>query len=198
MSKEVFKDQQFLTGLFGGIAVISTIGLIVMAIAYFNVSNNGVAPIVNVPNQNAVADNQPAAPQDPQAVVAGVNSFLEKKGATACKEGGKPVVYLFSTTSCPHCTWVGPIFDAAVKKYADKIQAYHWQVDTGDNTLTSAVETQVPSQYMSVYTQFNPEGSIPTLVFGCKYYRIGTANERTNDTAAEGAEFEALIKELTK
>lgn len=195
MSNEGTKDSQFLIGLFGGIAVVSTIGLIIVAIAYFNVAGGARNILVN---QNQPADQTPVGPQDKAATISGVSSFQAKQGSVVCKEGGKPVVYMFSTTGCPHCQWAGPIFDAVVKKYADKIVAYHWHVDTGDNTLTSAVETQVPANFLAIYNQFNPDGSIPTFVFGCKYYRIGTANEAANNTVAEGAEFEALIKDLIK
>ena len=115
-----------------------------------------------------------------------------------CTEDGKPVIRLFSTTWCLHCQWVSDAFDEIVKMYVDEgsIVAHHWQVDTGDDTLTSQVEESVPESEMDVYDKFNPQETVPTFVFGCKYYRIGTAYEAENDPEAEAAEFMAVIEEL--
>lgn len=196
---EGVKNQQFLLGLFGGIASVSVIGLIILGVAFLNIKSNGsqVAgqqddlPVQNDPTQQVA--------QDP-ANVAGVTTFSEKKGAEICKEDGKPVVYLFSTTWCPHCQWIGSTFDSVVKKYVDegKIVAYHWDVDVNDNTLTSEKETVVPAKDLAIYKEFNPGGSIPTFVFGCKYSRIGNGFEQRNDLKSEIAEFEALIKDMIK
>jgi thiol-disulfide isomerase/thioredoxin len=113
---------------------------------------------------------------------------------------GKPVIYMFSTTWCPHCVWVKPTFDKVASEYAaaGKIIAYHWELDTGDNTLTPQNETAVPQADTAVYQQFNPQGSIPTFVFGGKYWRVGNGYERTQDLAAEEAEFRAVIDQLLK
>jgi thiol-disulfide isomerase/thioredoxin len=113
---------------------------------------------------------------------------------------GKPVIRLFSTTWCPHCIWIKPTFDRVAKEYADagKIVAYHWELDTEDNTLTPEVETSVPQSEQAVFQRFNPNQSIPTFVFGGKYYRIGTGYERENDLSLEEKEFRAVIDELIK
>jgi len=114
--------------------------------------------------------------------------------------GGKPIIRLFSTTWCPHCVWIKPTFDRVAKEYADagKIVAYHWELDTGDNTLTSQVETAVPASEQAIYQKFNPQGSIPTFVFGGKYWRIGNGYEQQQDLALEEKEFRAVIDELIK
>jgi hypothetical protein len=100
-------------------------------------------------------------------------------------QDGKPVIRLFSTTWCPHCVWIMPVFDRVAKEYVDagKIVAYHWELDTYDNTLTDEVETAVPDSEMAVYTRFDPNGSIPAFVLGGKYYRIGNGFEGSGDTA---------------
>ena len=111
---------------------------------------------------------------------------------------GKPVIRMFSTTWCPHCNWVGPAYEKVVEEYVDagKIVAYHWELDTGDDTLTPEAEGEVPSSEMAVYSTFNPRGSIPTFVFGGKYWRIGNGHERQSDLNAEEAEFRAVIEKL--
>ena len=193
------KNQQFLLGLFGGVALVSVIGLIVLGVNFLNTKkadNQQVAGSQDVQNQNTQV--QPLAENPAQ--VAGVSTYSEKAEAEICTEDGKPLVYLFSTTWCPHCQWIKDAFDEVVKKYVadDKIVAYHWDVDINDNTLTSQKESVVPAKDLAVYREFNPQGSIPTFVFGCKYFRIGNGYEQQDDVNAEKAEFEALIKELIK
>ncbi|MDO8668676.1 MAG: thioredoxin domain-containing protein [Candidatus Buchananbacteria bacterium] len=193
------KNQQFLLGLFGGIASVSVIGLIILGV-FFLTSKNDTNPQVAGQQDTTGQNNQvqPAA-QNP-ANVAGVATFSEKAGAEICKEDGKPVVYLFSTTWCPHCQWIKDAFDEVVKKYveAGKIVAYHWEVDINDNALTPEKESVVPAKDLAIYREFNPGGSIPTFVFGCKYSRIGNGFEQQDDLNAEKSEFEALIKDIIK
>ncbi len=128
-----------------------------------------------------------------------IQTFSEKEG-DICTEDGKPIIRMFSITTCPHCNWVGDTFDSTVKEYVNqgKIVAYHWELDTGDNTLTSVKEDTVPQEETDIYRQFSPQGSVPTFVFGCKYYRIGTGYEQENDLNAEKREFQAVIDELLK
>ncbi len=123
-----------------------------------------------------------------------ITTFSET-GDDLCTEGGKPAVYLFSTTWCGHCNWVGDTFDKIVLEYAEKgiISTYHWEIDTGDDTLTTEVETEVPVDHMAVYKKYNPRGSIPTFVFGCEYSRVGNGHELSGDVSSEEAEFRAVI-----
>jgi len=113
-------------------------------------------------------------------------------------ENGKPVIRLFSTTWCPHCSWIKDTFDKVAKEYVEngEIIAYHWEIDTGDNTLTPEVETEVPQSELAIFKTFNPRGSIPTFVFGEKYWRIGNGYERQNDLSAEEYEFRTIIYTL--
>ncbi len=133
-----------------------------------------------------------SAPTNPE-----ITTFIDS-GEAVCTVDGKPVVYLFSTTWCGHCGWVKETFDSTVKEYVDsgEIVAYHYQIDTGDDTLTEEVETAVPNADMAIYSKFNPGGSIPTFVFGCKYYRIGNGHESQGDLEGEAAEFRAVIDDL--
>lgn len=148
--------------------------------------------------QTGTPANAPVA-AGPKTVVPtaeGVTTFQEKADAEIIKEDGKPVVYLFSTTWCPHCVWVKDTFDSVVNEYvnAGKIKAYHWELDTNDDTLTSVVETEVPADHKEVYSEFNPGGSIPTFVIGGKYFRIGNGHEQKDDLEAEAAELRAAIE----
>jgi len=126
-----------------------------------------------------------------------IQTFVSIDGEI-CREDGKPVIRLFSTTWCSHCQWIADTFDAVAQMYMDEgeIVARHWEVDTGDDVLTEQVEQAVPDSEDAVFKAFNPRESIPTFVFGCKYYRIGTGYEQENDLKAEAAEFMAVIEAL--
>ena len=142
----------------------------------------------------------PTATPTPQTNVTTPSSIktFQTVNGSVCKEDGKPIIRLFSTTWCPHCKWIKSTYDSVVSEYVNsgKIVAYHWEVDTGDNTLTSATETSVPESELQVYQTFNPKGSIPTFVFGCKYYRVGNGYEQEGNLTAEEAEFRAVIETL--
>ena len=128
-----------------------------------------------------------------------IQTFSSVPGSNeACTEAGKPVIRLYSTTWCSHCLWIGSTYDAVVKMYVDEglIVAHHWEVDTGDDTLTDQVEEDVPDSEMEIFNDINPQGSIPTFVFGCKYYRIGNGYEQEGGLEAEAAEFMAVIEAL--
>lgn len=137
-------------------------------------------------------------PKDsPQESSSGIKTFKEQEGEV-CTEDGKPVVYFFSSTSCPHCSWVGDAYQEVVKEYMqeDKIKAYHWQLDTGNNKLTSTQESDVPQEHVKVFREFST-GGVPTFVFGCKYYRVGNAYEgEDNGIEKEKEEFREVIDKL--
>jgi len=126
------------------------------------------------------------------------SSFLVMNGAEICTENGKPIIRKFATTWCPHCKWIKETYEEVLNDYEGEIVAYLWELDTGDNALTPEVETAVPRIEKAILTKFNPKNSIPTFIFGCKYYRIGNAFEEQNNLAAEKAEFEAIIEKLLK
>jgi subtilisin-like proprotein convertase family protein/rhodanese-related sulfurtransferase len=113
-------------------------------------------------------------------------------------EDGKPVIRLYSTTWCPHCIWIGDTFDEVVIEYvqAGEIVAYHWELNTKDNTLTATVETEIPQSDWDVFNTYSPDIKVPAFVFGGKYWRIGNGYESLDDLDAEEAEFRTLIEKL--
>ncbi len=144
---------------------------------------------------------QPAGPSGNETNVLNQNitTFKAIEGPVETVDG-KPVIRLFSTTWCPHCVWIKPTFDRVVSEYVSqgKIVAYHWELDTNDDTLTPAAEGAVPASEQAVFARFNPRSSIPTFVFGGKYWRIGNGYEREQSLVKEEAEFRAVIDELIK
>ncbi|MBU1070847.1 thioredoxin family protein [Patescibacteria group bacterium] len=136
-----------------------------------------------------VAEPTLASPGD---LVRQFETFTEYD-SEVCREDGKPVVYLFSTTWCSHCVWIKDTFDDWASENVDGVVAYHWQVDTGDNTLTEEVETGMPEEHRAVYEKFNSAGSIPTFVFGCRYVRVGNGYEREDDLDKEIESFDKIL-----
>ncbi len=94
------------------------------------------------------------------------------------------------------------MFDSVAREYVAEgtIVAFHWQFDTGDDTLTNPVETRVPDTEQAVFDKFSPAGSVPTIVIGGKYFRVGTAYEgASNGLTLEERDFrdkiDAVIRE---
>lgn len=114
-----------------------------------------------------------------------------------CKKNNKPVIRLFSTTTCPQCSSIKDVFDSTVKEFVKegKISAYHWELDTGDNTLTLEEEDGIPGSEVEIFKKYNSESTVPTYVFGCKYVRIGNAYEET-DLVEEKKEIVRIIEKL--
>lgn len=75
-----------------------------------------------------------------------------------CKEDGKPIVYFFGSQGCPHCVWERPIVEKVLAKFEGYI-AFHNNMDSQEDN--------------DVFQKYSP-GNIPTLVLGCKYYRVGS------------------------
>ena len=117
---------------------------------------------------------------------------------TICLEDGKPIIRLYSTTICPHCRWVNETFNGVMDEYvkAGKIVAYHWDVDVGNNQYTPAKESSIPKAEVDLFQKINPNLSVPTYVFGCKYWRVGNAYETQDDLDAEAGEFKAVIEKF--
>ena len=127
-----------------------------------------------------------------------VGSF-DDNGKEICTIDGKPVIRLYSTTWCPHCQWIKDTFDKVAKEYvaAGKIVAYHWEMDTKDNTLTDTVETSIPAEESQYFSEGNSNGYIPHFVFGCKYTRTGNKYEGlTGGLEAEESEFRGLVEKI--
>ena len=136
--------------------------------------------------------------QSPTGLQQAGESTFYSTGDTACTDSNnKPYVFMFSTTWCPHCVWIKDTFDGlANEEFADEINLQHWELDTGDNPLTFITENRVPAEFESIYKKYNPQGSIPTFVFGCEYIRIGNGYEMQNDLNAEMEDFKLIINKL--
>lgn len=132
------------------------------------------------------------------AMISGkATSSFQETGDPVCYEDGKPIIRLYSTTTCPHCRWIKETFDSVAMEYVAKGQiiAYHWEFDTKDNTLTKELETGIPQEGLAVLQRYGT-GGVPLFVFGCRYVRIGNAYEMQDDLEAEKREFRSVIDSL--
>lgn len=151
--------------------------------------------LVSSPNKTSAPTNNQSATTTNQNIVGQFEGFSEYNYSIQ-KQDGKPVVYLFSTTTCPHCEWIKDTFDKWAKDHSDKIVAYHWQLDSGDNSITDTKETEAPQDAQDIYLKFNPEGTVPTFVFGGKYSRVGNGFESESDLNKEVEVYNKVLDKL--
>lgn len=97
-----------------------------------------------------------------------------------CRENEMPIIYFFGSKGCPHCTWEHPIVEKVAKDFEGYI-SFH-------NNMDSDADRDVFSKYST--------GGIPTLVFGCKYYRVGSGEQIGEEE--ESKVLTALICKLTE
>lgn len=193
----------FFLGLISGFAVFAFLILVlIFTYSFVLTKSNLVAKLTNTePAKTAEENLPPSQPGPEQPAGTQVGSFIDT-GWPLCKKDGKPIVRLFSTTWCIHCQWIKETFDKVANEYIKKgkIVAYHWELDQGqeDDTLTTQKEGSVSQEEMAIFEKFNPYGSIPTFVFGCRYYRVGNAYEKEKDAGKpkEEKEFRDLIEKM--
>jgi thiol-disulfide isomerase/thioredoxin len=86
------------------------------------------------------------------------NFFIDEK-SEVCKELNRSIVYLFGSTSCPHCLWEDPIIKNVTSNFVGLI-SFHENIDI--------------QRDMDIFSKYSPGGYIPLIVIGCKYYRVGS------------------------
>lgn len=96
-----------------------------------------------------------------------------------CQENDKPIVYFFGAESCSYCKWEHPIVEKVAEGFAGYI-SFHNNMDSNED--------------MDVLMKYST-GGIPTIVLGCRYYRVGSG-ERSGEEQ-ETQDLTALICDLT-
>jgi thiol-disulfide isomerase/thioredoxin len=96
-----------------------------------------------------------------------------------CEEDEKPIIYFFGSTGCPACELEHPVVANVTAKFEGFI-SFHDNVD-------STADQEIFAKYS--------DGYIPTLVLGCKYYRVGSGASMGEDQEAKV--LTALICDLT-
>lgn len=100
-------------------------------------------------------------------------------GNDICYEDNKPLVYFFGSQSCPHCSWEHPIVEEVMDEFQSQV-SFHNNMDSDAD--------------MDIFSQFST-GGVPTVVLGCKYYRVGSGESLGEEAEAEN--LTALVCKLT-
>lgn len=90
-----------------------------------------------------------------------IDANFKSRQIDFCLENQKPIIYYFGSASCPHCSWEDPIISQVAESFGDYI-SYHKNIDNGAD--------------QDIFTQYS-RGSIPLIVIGCKYYRLGSGEQ---------------------
>lgn len=96
-----------------------------------------------------------------------------------CKENGKPIIYFFGSEGCGFCKWEHPVMEKVAAEFKGEI-SFH-------NNMDSGADSEVLQKYST--------GGIPTLVFGCRYYRVGAGSSYGEEKETDY--LTALICKLT-
>lgn len=102
-------------------------------------------------------------------------------GDTLCTEDGKPIIYFFGEDNCGFCKWEHPIIENVTAKFTGYI-SFHDNMNELDRDR-------------EIFNKYSPDNSIPTIVVGCTYYRVG-AGTRVGEEQEEKI-LTALICTLT-
>ncbi|MFA5108297.1 MAG: thioredoxin family protein [Candidatus Micrarchaeia archaeon] len=132
-------------------------------------TNNTVAPTPTQPTPSQPTPTPTAKITD----VKTVDGNFKQTTEAVCKNGSAVIVRMFTTTWCPHCVWEKPVMKAVTSTFGDKVDLRIYDVD---------VQGQTPASEEAIWAKYNPGGSIPTLVIGCKYYKIGSGESIGEDT----------------
>jgi len=99
--------------------------------------------------------------------------FIKVAGAEILKENGKPLIYFFGTTSCPHCLWEHPIIKKVAAEFGDKISFRDIMI-TDSKDMTDK----------DIFFKYS-KGGVPTIVLGGVYYREGSGEQIGEEKEAE-------------
>jgi len=108
-----------------------------------------------------------------------IGDYTETTEATCKTADGKLIVRFYGATYCPHCTWEKPVFNGAVSKFNETVDERLYMLDAD----------VVSDDEVTLWQRYNSAGSVPTIIIGCKYYRIGSG-----ESIGEDAEADAITK----
>lgn len=122
--------------------------------------------------------DKPLVEEKPEAEST-IGNFLVSEDEI-CKENEKPIVYFFGSSTCPHCQWEEPVLEAVAKKF-EGYMSFHKNIDSNNDS--------------EIFTKYS-EGGVPTIVVGCRYFRVGSGE--TLGAEEEKKVLTALICALTE
>lgn len=128
--------------------------------------------------QRKEAENRSRVPQQEQQNQTTIGNFIVSEDEI-CKEEDKPIIYYFGSSGCPSCKWEHPVIVNVTSSFEGYISLH-------DN-MDSDADRDIFSKYSTGY--------IPTIVLGCKYYRVGAGASMGEEQ--ESKVLTALICDLT-
>lgn len=113
---------------------------------------------------------------EPKTGIPTIGNFLKIENS---KIEGKPLVYFFGVTTCPHCTWERPVFVDATSKFGTWKNLREGDLSDAsfESDYITVKATEIDKESNSdivVFQHYSPEGKIPLIIFGGKYYRAGS------------------------
>ncbi len=128
----------------------------------------------------------------------GITSFSQT--GKACNVNGTIPVYMFTVSTCKECLTIASRLSLLLQSYekdgSSPFTPYLWELDTGDNLYTKAIEQGVPSGHVATFKRISPEGKAPAYSFGCAYTRVGHFPGAEGNINAEEEEFSAVLSAL--
>ena len=101
---------------------------------------------------------------------------VERTTASLITIGGKPLVVIFTLTTCPHCTWEKPTFREAMAGF-------------GDSIVVKEVDARTaPFEYQPLFMNYSKRGLVPFILIGGVYSRTGSNEQSGIDDATSRAE----------
>ena len=147
--------------------------------------------IFNPDNPNVVTC--PFEDLEPASGVQTIGGFMGIESAGVTKLGSKALVYFFGTTWCPHCNWEKPFFVDATGKFGTWSGIEEGDLSgatfTSDYLIIRAYEIDKihpPEADVKAFQHYSPDGHIPLMILGGKYFRIGSGERfgAANETLA--------------
>ena len=102
-------------------------------------------------------------------------------GDALCTEDETPIIYFFGGDNCGFCKWEHQIIENVTAKFTGYI-SFHDNMNELDTDR-------------EIFDKYSPDNSIPTIVVGCTYYRVGAGVKIGEDQ--EEKVLTALICTLT-
>lgn len=125
-----------------------------------NIDGGQKGPVLVTPTPQAAVQPSPAV----LGTIIGNFTITKDEVIT---ENGKPVIYYFGSSTCPHCQWEYPVIKRVMAKFGDVI-VFHDDMDKIEND----------KEIWNKYSSYNPSGAVPFLVFGGKYVRLGSGESQ--------------------
>ncbi|MFA5406648.1 MAG: thioredoxin family protein [Candidatus Nanoarchaeia archaeon] len=99
-----------------------------------------------------------------------IGNFIVTEDDLCVNDNGKPIIYFFGSSSCPHCAWEHPIINNVTALFGDEIE-YHDNFNTQDD-----------SEVFANYLEIN-KGGVPFMIIGCQFVRVGSGESAISDNS---------------